>query len=70
VTAGVRHPLCRSRESAGASRISAGKRQELREQAIFGTPAQVCAELDEYREALGEDVHFIFRTDHPGIGTE
>ena len=50
--------------------ISAGKRQELREQAIFGTPAQVCAELDEYREALGEDVHFIFRTDHPGIGTE
>jgi alkanesulfonate monooxygenase SsuD/methylene tetrahydromethanopterin reductase-like flavin-dependent oxidoreductase (luciferase family) len=50
--------------------LSAEKRQELRDQAIFGTPEQVCAELEEYREALGEDVHFIFRTYHPGIGTD
>jgi alkanesulfonate monooxygenase SsuD/methylene tetrahydromethanopterin reductase-like flavin-dependent oxidoreductase (luciferase family) len=50
--------------------LSAGKREELKDQAIFGTPEQVCAELDEYREALGNDIHFIFRTYHPGIGTE
>ena len=50
--------------------LSAEKRQDLKDQAIFGTPEQVCAELDEYREALGEDVHFIFRTYHPGVGTK
>jgi alkanesulfonate monooxygenase SsuD/methylene tetrahydromethanopterin reductase-like flavin-dependent oxidoreductase (luciferase family) len=50
--------------------LSGKRRDELRDQAIFGTPEQVCAELDEYREALGDDVHFIFRTYHPGIGTE
>jgi len=50
--------------------LSAERRQELREQAIFGTPEQVLEELDEYREALGEDVHVIFRTYHPGIGTD
>ncbi len=43
---------------------------ELREQAIFGTPEQVCADLETYRDALGDDIHFIFRTYHPGVGTE
>jgi alkanesulfonate monooxygenase SsuD/methylene tetrahydromethanopterin reductase-like flavin-dependent oxidoreductase (luciferase family) len=46
------------------------RKQELKEQAIFGTPEQVADELDEYREALGDDVHFVFRTYHPGIGTD
>lgn len=50
--------------------LSAEKREELKEQAIFGTPDQVVEELDRYREALGDDIHFIFRTYHPGIGTE
>lgn len=44
--------------------------QELKEQAIFGTPEQVIDQLEEYREALGDDVHFVFRTYHPGIGTD
>ncbi|MFC3958374.1 LLM class flavin-dependent oxidoreductase [Halovivax cerinus] len=44
--------------------------QELKEQAIFGTPEQVTEELDAYREALGDDIHFIFRTYHPGTDTE
>jgi len=43
---------------------------ELREQAIFGTPEQVIEELETYREALGDDVHFVFRTYHPGTGTQ
>ena len=43
---------------------------ELKEQAIFGTPEQVTEQLETYREALGDDIHFIFRTYHPGVGTD
>jgi alkanesulfonate monooxygenase SsuD/methylene tetrahydromethanopterin reductase-like flavin-dependent oxidoreductase (luciferase family) len=52
------------------------RKRELKEAAIFGTPEQVVEGLNEYREALGEagvddgDVHFVFRTYFPGIGTE
>ena len=45
------------------------RRRELREQAIFGTPEQVIEDIETYREALGDDIHFVFRTYHPGIGT-
>ncbi|WP_152042037.1 LLM class flavin-dependent oxidoreductase [Salinigranum salinum] len=44
--------------------------QELRDQAIYGTPDDVVTELEAYRDAVGDDVHFVFRTYHPGIGTE
>ncbi|WP_227356873.1 LLM class flavin-dependent oxidoreductase [Haladaptatus salinisoli] len=50
--------------------LDAERKEELREQAIFGTPEQVAEELGEYRDALGDDVHFILRTYHPGIGTD
>ncbi|WP_247728630.1 LLM class flavin-dependent oxidoreductase [Halovivax limisalsi] len=46
------------------------RKRELKEQAIFGTPDQVTEELEAYRDALGDDIHFIFRTYHPGTGTE
>ncbi|AGB36951.1 LLM class flavin-dependent oxidoreductase [Natronococcus occultus] len=46
------------------------RKQELKEQAIFGTPEQVRDELETYREALGDDVHFILRTYYPGVETE
>ncbi|WP_049927882.1 LLM class flavin-dependent oxidoreductase [Halopiger goleimassiliensis] len=46
------------------------RKRELKEQAIFGTPDQVVDELETYRQALGDDVHFILRTYHPGVGTE
>lgn len=49
--------------------LPAERKRELKDQAIFGTPEQVTAELREYQDALG-DVHFIFRTYHPGVGTE
>ena len=52
------------------SELSAERRRELKEQAIFGTPEEVVDELEAYRDALGDDVHFIFRTYHPGIGTD
>ena len=50
--------------------LPAERRRDLKEQAIFGTPEQVTEELNEYRDALGDNVHFIFRTYHPGIGTD
>jgi alkanesulfonate monooxygenase SsuD/methylene tetrahydromethanopterin reductase-like flavin-dependent oxidoreductase (luciferase family) len=50
--------------------LSTERRAELKEQAIFGTPEQVVDELEAYRTALGDDIHFIFRTYHPGIGTD
>ena len=46
------------------------RKRELKDQAIFGTPEQVVEELETYRDALGDDVHFIFRTYHPGTKTE
>ena len=50
--------------------LPADRKRELKEQAIFGTPEQVVEQLETYREALGDDVHFIFRTYHPGVGTD
>ncbi|WP_436344800.1 LLM class flavin-dependent oxidoreductase [Natronorubrum sp. FCH18a] len=50
--------------------LEAERKVELKEQAIFGTPEQVREELETYREALGDDIHFILRTYHPGVGTE
>ena len=43
---------------------------ELKSQAIYGTPEQVVDRLEDYREALGDDVHFIFRTYYPGVSTD
>lgn len=51
-------------------KLDAERKRELQEHAIYGTPAEVIEELEVYREALGDDVHFVFRTYHPGIGTE
>ena len=49
--------------------LSADRKRELKDQAIVGTPAQVTAELETYRAALGDDIHVIFRTYHPGTPT-
>jgi len=50
--------------------LDAERKTELKDQAIFGTPEQVTDRLETYREALGDDIHFIFRTYHPGAGTD
>lgn len=50
--------------------LSEERKRELKEQAIFGTPDQVVEQLTEYRETLGDDIHVILRTYHPGVGTE
>ena len=50
--------------------LPAERREAVKDQAIFGTPEQVSAELRRYAEAVGDDVHVILRTYHPGIGTD
>jgi alkanesulfonate monooxygenase SsuD/methylene tetrahydromethanopterin reductase-like flavin-dependent oxidoreductase (luciferase family) len=50
--------------------LPAERRRELQEAAVYGTPEEVVAELEAYRDAVGADVHVIFRTYHPGAGTE
>lgn len=50
--------------------LSSDRIQELKSQAIFGTPAQVVDELSAYQDALGDDVHVVFRAYHPGLETD
>ncbi|APW96733.1 luciferase [Halobiforma lacisalsi AJ5] len=50
--------------------LEAERKRELKEGAIFGTPEGVREELETYREALGDDVHFVLRTYYPGVDTE
>jgi alkanesulfonate monooxygenase SsuD/methylene tetrahydromethanopterin reductase-like flavin-dependent oxidoreductase (luciferase family) len=57
-------------EGEPVEELSEERRQELHESAIVGTPDQVVEQLEPYRRAVGEDVHVILRTYHPGIGTE
>jgi alkanesulfonate monooxygenase SsuD/methylene tetrahydromethanopterin reductase-like flavin-dependent oxidoreductase (luciferase family) len=52
------------------AKLSEGRKQELKDQAVFGTPEQVAEDLGRYADALGGDVHVILRTYYPGIGTE
>lgn len=46
------------------------RKRELKDQAIFGTPEQVVEELETYREAIGNDAHFVLRTYYPGAATD
>ncbi len=46
------------------------QKEELEERALVGTPEDVVEGVEEYREALGDDVHFVFRPYAPGIDTE
>ena len=50
--------------------LSADRRAELKDRAVFGTPERVVDRLSEYRDALGDDIHVILRTFYPGVDTE
>ncbi len=41
--------------------------EQLRPTIICGSPDEVRAEIDKFRDALGDDTHFIFRADFPGM---
>jgi len=44
--------------------------EKLRATIICGTPEEVIAEIAAYRQALGDDIHFIFRSYFPGMPYE
>lgn len=46
------------------------QQKELEDAALIGTPEDVIEDLQTYRDALGDDIHFIFRTYYPEVETE
>lgn len=50
--------------------LSDERKQELKEAAIFGPPDEVASELTAIADLVGDDVHVIYRTYFPGVGTE
>lgn len=54
----------------GDDGLSEERKQEIRDYTMVGSPAEIADEIAEYEEVLGDDIHLILRTYHPGIGTE
>jgi alkanesulfonate monooxygenase SsuD/methylene tetrahydromethanopterin reductase-like flavin-dependent oxidoreductase (luciferase family) len=54
----------------GDDGLSEERKQEIRDYTMVGSPAEIADEIAEYKEVLGDDIHMILRTYHPGIGTE
>lgn len=52
------------------SKLPAERREQLKEAAIFGEPADVADGLADVADVAGDDVHVILRTYYPGIGTD
>ncbi len=50
--------------------LDAEAEAKLRSSIICGTPDEVVAEVGRFRDALGDDVHFICRSDFPGLPGE
>jgi probable F420-dependent oxidoreductase len=62
--------MARARGSARASSPpppSAEEEEQLRASIICGTTDRVVEEIGVFRDALGDDVHFICRSDFPGL---
>jgi len=47
--------------------LGPGEEEQLRATIICGTPDRVVEEIGAFRDALGNDVHFICRSDFPGM---
>ncbi|RQH01401.1 LLM class flavin-dependent oxidoreductase [Natrarchaeobius oligotrophus] len=56
-----------SGESVGE--LADERKRELKSEATFGPPETVAEELERYADAIGGDVHVIFRTYYPGVET-
>jgi alkanesulfonate monooxygenase SsuD/methylene tetrahydromethanopterin reductase-like flavin-dependent oxidoreductase (luciferase family) len=50
--------------------LDSERKQELKAQAVYGTPDQVIEELGKYEDAVGDDAHVILRTYYPGLDTD
>jgi alkanesulfonate monooxygenase SsuD/methylene tetrahydromethanopterin reductase-like flavin-dependent oxidoreductase (luciferase family) len=47
--------------------LDAAAEQQLRPTIICGRPDEVAAEIANFRDTLGDDIHFICRSDFPGM---
>jgi alkanesulfonate monooxygenase SsuD/methylene tetrahydromethanopterin reductase-like flavin-dependent oxidoreductase (luciferase family) len=50
--------------------LSPERRRHIREQSIVGSPSEVAAELERYRDALGDDVNLLLRPYVPGLDAD
>jgi probable F420-dependent oxidoreductase len=50
--------------------MSGDEEEKLRATILCGTPEQVVDQIGAFRDALGDDVHFICRSDFPGMPQE
>lgn len=50
--------------------LPSAQQKELENAALIGTPEDVIEDLQTYRDALEDDIHFIFRTYYPGVETD
>jgi alkanesulfonate monooxygenase SsuD/methylene tetrahydromethanopterin reductase-like flavin-dependent oxidoreductase (luciferase family) len=56
-----------SAEAKSPPPLDAATEEKLRPTIICGKPDEVAAEIARFRQALGDDIHFICRSDFPGM---
>lgn len=57
-------------EEESIDELPTEQKQKFKDLALVGTPEDVIDDLETYRDALGDDIHFIFRSYYPGVETE
>lgn len=53
--------------AASPPRLDAGSMEELRATIVCGSPTEVAQQIQEFADALGDDIHFICRNYFPGM---
>lgn len=59
--------MAQARGSTVARSPSGVDPEQLRATIICGEPSEVVDQIGAFRDALGDDIHFIFRSDFPGM---
>ena len=59
--------MAQARGSTEAKSPTGTNEDQLRGTIICGSPSEVVDQVATFREALGDDTHFIFRSDFPGM---
>lgn len=62
--------MAQARGSTAAKSPPEMEDAQLRPTIVCGTPDEVASEVRRFRDALGDDIHFIFRSDFPGMPQE
>ena len=57
-------------EEESIDEIPEEQKQKFEDLALVGSPEDVVEDLEAYRDALGDDIHFIFRSYYPGVETK